>query len=336
MLYKKIVGKIWGQNGIKILAYHKVNNEPHDYLGLNTTISNFKAQMKYLKRNYNIISLKDAINMLHSTERIPMDTIVITFDDGYKDNYLHAFPILKKYKIPATIFVTTNPIESRTPLWFERISNTIEKTSKEEIDLKCFELGRYAVKTESQKREATLEIVKQVKEFKPEERSCLVNFICDELEDKNKDNSIKLKNNNILSWEEIREMKEWGITIGSHALSHIILSKVPIDYARHEIFQSKKVLEEKLGEEISLFAYPNGSADDFNEKIIDLVREAGYICACALIKGINRKNDCVFALKRIEIDDEITRRIPLYFSMPVFAAEVAGLFDLLFLRFLRR
>jgi peptidoglycan/xylan/chitin deacetylase (PgdA/CDA1 family) len=90
--------------------------------------------MRYLSRHYNVVSLNDLYRHLESEDSRGM-VVAVTFDDGYRDNYECAFPILERYRIPATIFLTTGVMDSGEPLWFEQLAEAVKKTNQEYIDL---------------------------------------------------------------------------------------------------------------------------------------------------------------------------------------------------------
>ncbi len=323
--------KLKSFNGIKILSYHKISDDYPDYLNLNAKVSSFEKQMQYLRKHYNIISLQEATNLLNVKSVIPEKTIVITFDDGYKCLYKNAFPILKKYRIPATIFLTVEPIEYGAPLWFEQIAYMFNKTPRRTVNLEPFGLRKYLLETLDEKKEAIYEIVSHAKKLNKKQKEVFIKFLSKELLVDPDDLRAK---NNILSWEEIREMKKEGISFGVHTMTHSILTGIPFEEAEYEICQSKKIIEERLGEKAHFFAYPNGRWNDFNNDIINLLKNNQFSCACTLISGTN--NTDLFALKRINIHEGITTNIFGLFYKPLFAAEVSGIFTHLFRRFLRK
>ncbi|MEI6631819.1 MAG: polysaccharide deacetylase family protein [bacterium] len=204
-----------------ILMYHSVSPEAQKANRLSVTPKVFERQMRFLKNfGYNVIPLEAAISFIEEGRAIPPRTVAITFDDGYRDNYTYAFPILEKYNLPATLFVIIN------------------------------EIGR-----PGQDR---------------------------------------------LSWQEVHQMHSSGlVTFGSHTLGPEPLVNLKSDEeVRRQIFDSKKVLEDKLGDKVTLFSYPEGK---FNDRIRYLVREAGYKLAVTTSPGKKFSNHDIFALKRLRI-----------------------------------
>ncbi|MFX0135826.1 MAG: polysaccharide deacetylase family protein, partial [Candidatus Hodarchaeota archaeon] len=245
---------------------------------------------------YTIISLKEAIEILKKNLEITNNLIVITFDDGYRDNFENAFPILKNLQIPFTIFLTVNCIQSGKPLWIDYIINAIDRMNDDLLDLRNIGFGIYSLKTPINKADAVEKIVMKGKNLI--NRNVLIDYI---LEKANLDYKDKIFKNIMLSWDEVKKMKGENVTFGSHSLNHYILSNLSFKEIELEISESKKILEDKLGCEINFFSYPNGSATDFNEYSKKVLKKYGYDCACSLIRGANYINTDLYALKRIGI-----------------------------------
>jgi len=223
---------------VPVLMYHRVLPEPDPKYKLAVSVRSFERQMKFLHdRHYNVVSIGELADILKKKSPIPRDTVAITFDDGYIDNYLYAFPILKKYGLKATLFVIVN------------------------------EVGRV--------------------------------------------NSIGIRDR--VNWEEISEMQRSGlIEIGSHTLGSDPLDKIGSDEElRKQIFDSRKVLEHKLGTPINIFSYPEGR---FNDKIKRLVMEAGYLAAVATNPGKGFSDDDIYAFKRIRISSSSNNILVFWFE----------------------
>jgi len=304
--------------GIKILTYHRVNGEEQYNLGLTISVSNFERQIRYLKMNCNILSLQEAVQILNNGQKIPPKSVAITFDDGYEDNYVNAFPILKRYGIPATIFLSVMHINNGTRLWVDQIVDAMDQLSGDYLDLTNLSMGVYKTKTVEDKQKAIYEISKIIKKSLLPQKKKVINYL------ETLSSTHKFKNP-MLSWEQIKEMKNYGISFGSHCMNHFILTKIPIQDAAFEIIQSKKVLEDKLGKEISFFAYPNGSMGDFNDQIIELLKDAGYSCACTLISGSNRVGVNLYELKRRNISEQMSTGLFGRFSTPIFGLHMSNI-----------
>ncbi|MHA1344597.1 MAG: polysaccharide deacetylase family protein, partial [Promethearchaeota archaeon] len=316
--------------GIRILSYHKINDDYPNWLNLNTKVSTFEKQMAYLKKHYHILSLKEAINLLETKQKIHDNIITVTFDDGYKCIYKNVFPLLKKYKIPATIFLTVNPPEYKEPLWFEYVIYAINNTSRKTLDLEPVGLRKYLIDTLEEKKGVIEQVVTYVKKLDKKDREDFFQFMFKELQINLNDLKIK---DEILSWKEIKEMKESGLLIGVHTMSHSILTNIALEEAEYEIRQSKKIVEERIGEKTHFFAYPNGGWNDFNDDIINILKNNQFLCACTLVNGIN--NTDLFTLRRINIYEGLTTDISGLFYKPLFVAEISGILHL-FRRLIKR
>jgi peptidoglycan/xylan/chitin deacetylase (PgdA/CDA1 family) len=221
--------------------YHSVNPGARPENRLAVTPDTFERQMRFLEEHrYNVLPLEKITDLLKNKKRIPPRTLAIAFDDGYKDNYTYAFPVLKKYNFPATMFIIIN------------------------------EVGR-------------------INESGIHDR---------------------------LSWDEIKIMRDSGIIdFGSHALGPEPLINLKSDEEiKRQIFDSKKVLEEKLGEPVVAFSYPEGR---FSLKIRQLVIDAGYKVAVTTSPGRKFPDADVFALKRLRISSTSN-------NLFIFRLEVSG------------
>ncbi len=246
---------------VRILAYHTVNPKY------------FESQIKHLVENYNVIPLEKVTSN-------NKNSVVITFDDGYKNNLEFAYPILKKYGAPATIFIVYDFIDKNIFAWWDRMEHSGIHSGMWEI-----------------KKLNPNDVEKKVIKFtgiKP--------------------NSKKPSKYDFMKWAEVKEIMD-VFEIGSHTLTHPILTNIPLKEAKIEIVESKKKIEEKIGKKIRSFAYPNGN---YNESLIKLAEEAGYDFSVIYERGNVTKKSNPFKLYR--------RGINVNDNLEVFAAKVAGFF----------
>lgn len=332
-LYKQLhrLGK--RDNNILILAYHRVNDFENDVLDMAISPNTFEEQIKYLQRHYHILSLDEAVKILKESDKIPEKAVVLTFDDGYKDNFDLAFPIVKKYHIPITVFVSVGDVESSKPFWWDQIINSVYDTNKIGINLNSFGLGEFKLRTKAEKRVAVHTIINKLKEFVPSKREKVIKHFEQLLQT----NSSSSNGSHAMKWTEIEQLQRHGITIGSHGLSHTILSRLNNSIAEFEICESKEILEKRLHSEIQYFAYPNGRPEDLNDRIIKTLKKAGYTAACTWIHGYNDSDniDSFFKLKRVAVSKDICTGIFGKFSKSLFETELSGFFDVLMLRGMR-
>ena len=316
------------KRAIKILCYHSVGNDGSVPLGLSVTEENFENQIKFLKKNYCIISLDEAVKMIKDKREIPPRAIVITFDDGYRDNYTHVFEIVKKYNVPITIFLTVNPIQRREALWTDYIITGLNLSKSRQITLKHFS-SEIPLRDHAQKQQAIIKLLNAAKKVSDQDKSALLNSLKEQLRIDFKSEAFQ---NRMLSTEMIKEMFDNGIGFGSHTMDHPILTKISAEKLKYEVVESKRAIEGIIGNPIKFLAYPNGGREDFDDQVVQLLRENCYEAAVTGIRGSNDISCDLFALRRMLINEYSSLDCFGNFSKALFSAELSGIFDILLLR----
>jgi len=229
------------------------------------------------------------IDQILQNGEIPPKVACITFDDGYKDNYVFAFPILKKYDIPATIFLTTGYVGGLWPHLEARFSIWNTRIPKFDIE----GLGCHLLDSSENRISAMNSVELQLDNLPWKEKTQALETLIDVLD---VDFPNEIRNAYSFTWEEVAEMAENSISFGSHTVTHTNLTKLPIDEAREEIIQSKEQIERAIGVPCTLFAYPNGKC---NSKIISLLKEHAFKGAVVTSTPniFNREN--LFSIYRI-------------------------------------
>ncbi len=312
---------------IRIISYHDIGEK--SYLGLQVPEDVFEAHMVYLREsNYRVISLDDAVAFMSSGDDIPADCVVVTFDDGYKSMYTKVYPIVKRNNIPITIFVSTNPVDKKTSLFVDRLACALNATKKEELNLTSLGMGLSSISSARSKKQVCQQIIEHCKRLSADERERLLGAIIKDLDvDCARPGTNGKADGMVLTWDEIIEMSDNGISFGAHTASHPCLSAIPIEEAKMEIEKSGKKISEKIGKKVTAFAYPFGSASDVNIQVRNAVAEAGYSCACLLINGTNLKGDDLFLLKRKNITSYIISGILTPFAKADFSVQLSGILE---------
>ena len=288
-------------NGLTILCYHRVLDkaEADLFLGfvVNASPELFEKEIFFLMRHFTIIPLEKAIETIKDKDLLPKNSLAVTFDDGYRDNYTYAFPILKKYGIPATIFLTTDFIDNKNEwIWTDKIAYLFANTQSRRIDIP--NLGIYNLTSRRKRWKAIIDVTEYLKNVNNSTKNDITGLICKKLESGiSKDGDKRL----YLSRNEILEMSRSNISFGSHGCSHSILTKIDLKEAKREIVDSKIKIENIINKPVRLFAYPNGSIYDFNGELISLLKEFGYKAAFTTLlgKNVTVENLDLFSLKRI-------------------------------------
>jgi peptidoglycan/xylan/chitin deacetylase (PgdA/CDA1 family) len=279
---------------VAIILYHHIGNKKDDYLLNRINTSDFEKQMKYLQSTHEIISLEKLIQAVTEKKTLPKKTAIITFDDGYKDNYTEAYPILKKYKIPATIFVTTGHIETDDIFWWNKIGYVLCNTKLKKIELDDF--GDISPPLMENMFYSLRMIYKKFKNIPEDRKKKLIDLLIQKSDviipkDLGKDL--------MLTWDNIREMNENGIDFGAHTVTHPILTNLSLDQAKFEIVESKKIIEKKLNKNITAFCYPNGFTTDYNSEIIQILKDNGFLCSVTTVPKIVTIKSDLFELGRL-------------------------------------
>jgi len=288
-------------NGLRptvlVLMYHRVapidEFDPHL---ISATPANFNMQMRYLRHNYKVISIEQLAHYRKKPNMLPKRAVIVTFDDGYLDNYVHAFPVLRKYQIPATVNLTTGYIEKRELLWWDMLEYAINNTKQKKIRLE----GKTLALTD--KRRAVKFIFSIMKRAEDTRRKRICAQAMRQL-------GVRCPTKRMfLNWKQVREMKEEGIEFGAHTESHAILTKISFEHACQEIMASKEAIEEQLSRP-TIFAYPNGTEHDMNDRLDSFLKQQGFRFSLSTIYGINHLTKNTFRLKRVGIENDDDMRM---------------------------
>jgi len=287
-----------------IIMYHRVSPVKDTWSNVQTlSPDRFQGDIEFFRQRYEILSLDRLGSYFREKKPLPPRSVVITFDDGYKDNYLYAYPILKKYGVPATIFLVTGQIGTDSLFWWDRVGYAIQNTRKKQLQLNG--LGDYSLESDLDKSRARDAIIASLKST-PEERksSLLQNLmgVCDVEIPKGVGSKLTL------AWSEVREMMENGISFGAHTRTHPILTNVSLEEAALEICQSKRDIELNLGKSPTFFSYPSGK---WSADVAKKVEEAGFVGAVQEgFRWVTAKSN-LYTLSRIGMspDPDISRAL---------------------------
>ncbi len=253
-----------------------------------------------LRENYEVISLERALKCIRYREPLPSRSVVLTFDDGYRSIYDLAFPLLKEYELPATLFLPTDFIENRAWLWWDRLEYAIGNTLEEEIDYSVDgQSGELRLNTMERRFVAYQAMRAFFMNLPQEEISTKVGELEDYLECSLDSADRAPSIYRPLRWAQVREMLSSPlIHVGGHTHTHCILGRCDAATVQNELFTSADILRDQLDIADALFAYPNGERGDCTQDTRRQILEAGFRCALTTEPGFNRLTDDPFALKR--------------------------------------
>jgi len=251
----------------RILMYHNftAGNKNSDSVNAEA----LSAQLEYVRRYFQVVPLAHIFEQLKTGRPFHRSTIALTIDDGRRNCYDVLFPLLKQLRLPATLFVVTSFIEREDWLWTDKILWLSEQPSRpselaaENLDQTFLSLNRLkpGARTRFVENLAAHMDVHIPGEPPPQYAPC--------------------------SWDQLREMAESGLVeIGSHTVTHPILSGVSDDECWRELTTSRQQIEEAMGRPVDSFCYPNGKTEDYRPSQVQQVREAGYKGAVAANAGL--------------------------------------------------
>lgn len=277
-----------------VLGYHRVL--PHIAFNPFSTLMSvrtFVRQIEAIARRYSVCLLSEVMTRGRGGPGDGKACVVLTFDDGYWDNYEIVFPLLKQRGIPATFFVSTDYIGTRRPLWDWEVMNLVTQSR----DLRRVKIGDLMV--EQRPVESRDGFARRIFGYLKSASRDVQAHVLDDLRRRAGDGSAGAASDRCMTWEELRTMRQAGMEIGSHAVSHRSLAPLSSDEAIEEIRQSKARIEQELGDRCLHFAFPFGSRGDYDDALIAAVREAGYATCVLNIHGYHHLDEDLFALKRI-------------------------------------
>ncbi len=302
--YVDSVFRTLNKKKLLIIAYHGIcpgDNCPPLFTHLPLDI--FQRQLQFLKNNYDIISLKELQRCLEEKKAFPERAALLTFDDGFMNNYEYAFPLLKKYNFPAIIFLTVDYIGTKKLLWFDEVYLLIKQ---------ALASAPYILEDIMGQKLTTYD----VSDIYPLFSGKLKRLRYEECQNKISELKSRIdvdfdsvgSNFRLLGWEQVIEMKKSGlIDFGVHTANHRILSELSVDEWEKEIVEPKEKLTRILDSEIRSFCYPNGiPGKDFTGDHEAYLRSSGYLCAFSTEESLNSLNDNPFCLRRIPAGNDMT------------------------------
>lgn len=273
---------------LRILAYHRVRDvveEQFDFdLALvSATPKQFRQQVAWLKGNYKPVRLCDVIGCIEAGLPLPPKAVVITFDDGYDDNYHVAFPILREFGVPATFFVSTGYIDSGAPYAYDWLVHLFYCTGARRVVIPELRIEAPIPATRHERAALAAQVLDRMKSL-PEAGQALV---MRRLEDEWSMARAPHPDSRPMTWDQLREMHAAGMEIGSHGMHHRMLARLPHDEMAAEVAGSRAALERELAAPAQVISYPVGGPDAYSDAVIDEVRAQKFGIGCSYVSGSN-------------------------------------------------
>ncbi len=267
-----------------MLMYHRIAREDDPgFVGDPAVISAapevFERQIRLVQRWFSPISLHDLLEFVVDRRPLPSRPALITFDDGYLDNYTAAFPVLRRAGVPAVVFLMTSFMGTGRRPWWDMLDHLFRGTRQPWADIPV--IGRRPLGTHRERRAALREFAEELKNLPGDEMSGAIDGAASALEVAPVPDGPRL----FMNWDEIRTMAAEGISFQPHTHTHPILSRVSEEQVHAEVAESVRQVAENLGSPPVAFAYPNGRPKDYGEVARRALREAGIPLAFATTPG---------------------------------------------------
>jgi peptidoglycan/xylan/chitin deacetylase (PgdA/CDA1 family) len=252
-------------NVVRVLTYHRV-----------ATPAAFAQQVAYLAANYRVVSMAELLAACRGDGILPPRSLLITFDDAYRDFAQHAWPVLKRHRLPVTLFVPTAfPDNPDQVFWWDRLKHALNQTARREALVTP--LGPVSLTTAGQRRRAFKQLRPYILSLPHQAAMDYVDGLCRELD-------VPPPPAGVLGWHELRQLARAGVTLGAHTRHHPFLHQVSPAEAEAEAAGSMADLERQVGPVLPIFAYPGGY---YNEAVVAAVRRTGIALAFTTVRGAN-------------------------------------------------
>ncbi|MEO8936493.1 MAG: polysaccharide deacetylase family protein [Burkholderiaceae bacterium] len=288
---------------LSILIFHRVLPKLDPLLPGEPDAKTFEQRMRWLAAGFRVMPLIEAARRLRDGS-LPANAACITFDDGYADNVTIAAPILARLRLSATFFIATGFLDGGR-MWNDTVIEAVRTSPDGTLDLEAIGCGRWSC-TDVASRVVAIDGLLNLLKYLPQpERQAKVEAIADAV-------GLPARSDLMMTRQQVRELRRYGMSIGAHTVTHPILTTLGIAEARREIADGRLDLEETLNDRVKLFAYPNGRpAKDYDDTHVALVRELGFDAAVSTAWGVSKRNSDRFQLARFTPWDLNTNKFGL-------------------------
>lgn len=283
-------------NLLRILTYHRVDNaetRPSLYPRVTVTPAEFDKQMRHLVKNYSPVSIEQVLEAheFPVTHALPPRAVLVTFDDAYCDFAEQAWPIMRRYRVPATLFVPTAfPDQPHRTFWWDRLYQALRTTPRR--DRVMIPVGEVSLETAVDRNEALTTVRDYIKSLSHQEAMSWLEQFCYLLDAEPPEHSV-------LGWDDLRQLAREGVALGAHTQTHPLMNRVTLEEAKEEAVNSVRDLEQEIGNVAPIFAYPSGG---FNDEVVEALEDAGVAMAFTTVRGINDLRDAdPLRLRRINV-----------------------------------
>jgi len=299
-LVKRAASTSWGwrtlartvrQAGVTVLMYHRIVDDNSAFEGVR--VDAFREQMRWIGQNCTVLRPEDLDSAL-SWSRRERPPVLVTFDDGYRDYYDNALPILRELNIPAIVFLPTSFMGSDELLWTDLVTWAVRASHAKVVVLPWISGDGFVLSEPTGRNELVIAAKRFLKVMPDVVRKERLDELLAALQMTGKKHDTGRQ---MMTWDEVRAATDitW---FGGHSHTHPILSQLDDKHLEDEIRNCRDAITRALGKPPRYFAYPNGREQDFDQRSRDLLRRYGFEKAFATIEGINRVDVDLYAIRR--------------------------------------
>jgi peptidoglycan/xylan/chitin deacetylase (PgdA/CDA1 family) len=304
-----------------VLNYHRIGDSAissFDPGVFSTDASGFSEQIKALSRVYTFVTPSEALEVIEGKVTPKEPLLLLTFDDGYRDNFTQAYPVLLSYGLKAIFFVVTSYLESPQVPWWDRIAGLIRVIAKRgaptNIPISRSEMLVIVPNNLNESIKRALSLFKtrdssdqEAFELELRKYIALNGTEADSIDGHAIAHSDFGEKNLMMSWNDVKLLHAAGMTIGAHSHSHQILGRLDRDSQRKEILTSKRTLEDNLSSPVHFMAYPDGKRETFNSDTMSEAQSIGFRAVFSFYGGTNRSGRMhPFDVRRSSLSGEMT------------------------------
>jgi peptidoglycan/xylan/chitin deacetylase (PgdA/CDA1 family) len=292
-----------GAHRLNVVTFHRVlppaQLREYPLAAIAVSVEEFTWFVEYFAANFTVDTFANAARRWEAGERPARPFLAITFDDGQRDNALHAVPVLERFGVLGSFFVPVKAVEQNETLWHDRLGYAAARISQSDRDAASRVLAQLGASTSGDVAATVQAIVERAKRLAPAQRDALVAST-----ERAAGGNARPAWDGMMTWDQLRAIVARGHEVGSHSMTHQLLPQLDDEALRYEIAESRRVLEANLGCKVETFCYPNGDAD---ERVLQAVKDAGYARALSTRWGPNEPGASRYDVSRCDIQGATSR-----------------------------
>jgi peptidoglycan/xylan/chitin deacetylase (PgdA/CDA1 family) len=276
-----------------VLGWHNIDPTPYAPAAPGVGRRGFDRQLALIDRLATIVPLDEAVDALAAGRSLPPRAVALTFDDGYADWLDVAVPALDRRGLHGTFFLVSDLLSGRPVAWWEELADAFDRATATSLQW----AGRTHDLSAPGARQAAQDALKL--ELKLVDRASRIEAVADIAQRIAPPAPPRAPL--FLDWDGARALAATGQGIGSHTVTHPILAREDEGTQHHELTESRRALEEGLGQTVDLLAYPNGGTDDYDERTMSVARSSGYRAAVTTRPGLVGPGGSPYAMRRVVV-----------------------------------